>query len=262
MADELALGGLRIEHGSDTLLDGVALCARAGRVTGLVGPSGSGKSLTLRAALGLVDLHPGLCAGVVRLTAGALVIEPTLEPAGPRRERAFGPLRQRVSYVQQDAAASLDPLRRVGAQLAALRRPTGAPVDEALQRAGFTVPDARDVMASYPHQLSGGMAQRVALAAAWVRGASMLLADEPTTGLDAEVQRQVLADLRAQADAGMGVLIVSHDLRWLTRLADEVTVLDGGRMVERWEGAPPHRASSEAGQRLLDAERARPAAFS
>ncbi|MEQ1503154.1 MAG: ATP-binding cassette domain-containing protein [Myxococcota bacterium] len=234
-SDRLTLRGLRIDHRGRTLVDGVSLDWAVGSVVGLVGSSGSGKTLTCRALVGMVDLDPGVVAGVLGVHLGPVVHQPQLGGTRAARDRAFRPLRGAVvGYLPQDAPATLDPFARIGAQVASAARLGRVDADPQrwLIDAGFSPSDAARVAAGWPHQLSGGMAQRVGIALALARGSRLLIADEPVTGLDAPLQRRVLRELRALADRGVGVLLVTHGLRALIDLADQVVVMDAGRVVE------------------------------
>ncbi len=247
MAD-LELRGLRVGAGARELVRGVDLRVAPGELLGVVGASGSGKSLTARALLGLVP--PELTVEAELTVPGT----PPLRPyalVGRAREAAFRGLRGRVvGLLPQDAGLSLDPFRTVGAQL----RRVGAgqddgAVDRALRGAGFAEPAA--VRDRYPHELSGGMAQRAALATLLITGCPFLVCDEPTTGLDAAVQRALMGTLSDLAQAGRGVVVVSHALRWLHRGADRVVVFADGQVVEEAQRGEP--LTTEAGRRLAAA---------
>ncbi|WP_354644836.1 ABC transporter ATP-binding protein [Kitasatospora camelliae] len=199
--------GLRVEVAGRPLVDGVSLCVLPGRVTALVGASGSGKTTT---GLALLGEYPD----------GARVTGRVDVPAGA------------VGYVPQHPATALNPARRVGALLrdiARLRGGGSARVREALGRAQLADPD--EVLGRYPHQLSGGQQQRVVLAQALLAGARVLVADEPTTGQDVLTKRRMVGELSAVVRQGVGLLLLSHDLDVVRELADEVVVLDGGRVV-------------------------------
>ena len=220
--DRLVLEGLQVQAGSRHLVRGVGLTVRGGEVVGLVGPSGSGKTLTARALLGLVDFAPGVVAADLTLTCEGRDHRPydPLPTRRTEREHAFREVRGALlGYLPQDAPGSLDPAQRVGRPIEAVAARAGQPGDARvwLERAGFSADEAPVVLQRFPHQLSGGMAQRVAIALALARGSRFLVADEPTTGLDAAVQRQLVHTFRRLADEGLGVLIVTHDLRWLAR---------------------------------------------
>ncbi|MCP2167791.1 ATP-binding cassette domain-containing protein [Goodfellowiella coeruleoviolacea] len=222
---------------------GVSLRVAAGECLALVGESGSGKSVTARALLGLAQRQ-------ARVSATRLEIAGRDARAWTRRDwrRARGRL---VGFVQQDALGALDPLRRIGQELAeALRlhhRLTPARLCrrsvELLESVG--VPDPARRLDQYPHELSGGLRQRVLIATALAGRPAFLVADEPTTALDTTVQRQLLALLREITEAGTGVLLISHDLAAVGAVADRVAVLRDGRIVEQGPtrqvlGAPAH----------------------
>ena len=243
---ELRVEGLTVRAGARTLLDGVDLQLRTGEVVGMVGSSGSGKSVTTRAILGLLPFQPGRVAGSVLLADGMNTVD-------ARTEADFAALRGgAVGLLFQDARASLDPMWTVGRQLRAVSALAGGDGDPAgpLRAAGF--PDPERVAGLYPHELSGGMAQRAAIAVALARRSRFLLADEPTTGLDPSVQRAVLTELRRLADAGMGILFITHDLRLLPGFADRLVVMDAGRIVEAVDTVADLRG---AGKALVDATR-------
>ncbi|MDP2310601.1 MAG: ATP-binding cassette domain-containing protein [Pseudomonadota bacterium] len=240
MADELVATGLRIVAGAHTLVHDATFRVGAGEIVALVGASGSGKTVTARALLGMLPFSPGCVAGTLAVTVNGAT-------STPRTEAEFRPLRGgAIGLLWQDARAALDPLRTVGAQVSAAATLAGAPAapDTALARAGFGDPSR--VARLYPHALSGGMAQRAAIAVALARNSRFLVADEPTTGLDPSVQRAILGQLRLLADAGVGLLFITHDLRLLPGFATRVLVMDAGRIVEE--------AASTAG--LLGAGRA------
>ncbi|MFB7176659.1 ABC transporter ATP-binding protein [Streptomyces sp. NPDC056257] len=205
---------LRIEIGGRAVVDGVSLTARAGRVTAVIGPSGSGKTTTGLALLG--EYPPGA------RVEGAV-----------RTERAGV-----VGYVPQHPGAVLNPARRIGALLGDVaarrgggRREVRGRVLEALELA--RLPDPARTLRRFPHQLSGGQQQRVVLAQALLLGAGVIVADEPTTGQDALTKQAVVAELAALAARGIAVVLLSHDMDVVRRLADEVVVMREGRVVER-----------------------------
>ncbi|MBC9926696.1 MULTISPECIES: ABC transporter ATP-binding protein [unclassified Leucobacter] len=231
MSDLLRINELRVFADSQELLAGVDLHVAAGECVALVGDSGSGKSLIARAALGLLP------AGLRAETSTHEVLGHDMRQAP---ERAWQRVRGvDAGYVHQDALGALDPLMRVGAQTAAtLRRhhlggrvERAAAAEASLARAGLS--DAAIAARSWPHELSGGMRQRALIAGGLVASPRLLVADEPTTALDATVQRRVLEMLRAQLEEGnLGLLLVSHDLGAVGRIADRVLVVSGGRIVE------------------------------
>jgi ABC-type dipeptide/oligopeptide/nickel transport system ATPase component len=257
---ELILRGLRILAGEREIVADSALTVRSGECVAVVGSSGSGKTLTARAALGLVDLEPGVVAAELEIRSDEGVFHPyhPFPRSRQARDRAFEGIRGSiVGYLPQDGRASLDPLQRVGAQVTACARLNRADADPDawLRKAGFADPAA--VSSAWPHELSGGMAQRVALAQALARGSRILLADEPTTALDPTLQAEILASLRALVDAGLGLAFITHDLRLLPGVADRVVCMDGGRVVEELPATAVARGevTSAPARRLLEATR-------
>ncbi|GAA0403388.1 ABC transporter ATP-binding protein [Microbispora corallina] len=214
----------------------------AGECLAVVGESGSGKSVTARTLLGLAG--PG-----ARVRADTLSFEGrdlrALTPREWRRLRG-----RRIGYVLQDALTSLDPLRRVGDEVAEPLEvhglATGDDLDDQvvalLAEAG--VPDPETRFLQYPHELSGGLRQRALIASAIAARPSLLIADEPTTALDVTVQAQVLDLLDARRRDGTAVLLISHDLAVVARMADRVTIMYGGLVVE--EGPAADLLSSPA----------------
>lgn len=225
------LRGLRIDGPGGSIVRGLDLEVAPGECVAIVGESGAGKSLS---ALALVGLVP---AGL-SWSADALEIDGT--PAASLTERQWRALRgQRIALVSQDALVSLDPLRRVGAEVAepvrihepAVRGSALADrVHESLER--VSMPEAADRARQYPHELSGGLRQRALIASALAANPAVLVADEPTTALDATVQVRVLDLLRRIADDGVAVVFISHDLGAVARVADRVVVMHEGRVVE------------------------------
>ncbi|MET8976852.1 ABC transporter ATP-binding protein [Streptomyces sp. NPDC004539] len=221
----LSVRGLRV-RGRDgrTLVRDVGFDLRAGETLGVVGESGSGKTLTARAVLGV--LAPGLRAEGQVLFDGAELLG--------RRERELRPLRgTRLAMVLQDPFTALNPLQTVGAHLRESLAPTDRTPAEIARRLGEVGLDAGTVAGKYPFQLSGGMRQRVAIAAALARDPDLLVADEPTTALDVTTQAEVLALLRRlQAERGMALLLVTHDLRVAFDVCHRVLVLYAGSVLE------------------------------
>lgn len=223
------------------VVDDLNLDLPAGRITGLVGASGSGKTLTALALMGLTD--PGAFA--VRMTTLAL----GEERIDTRARHALRALRgRRIAMVFQDPATALDPVMTIGSQLArTLRRLAGVRGPAARRRAcdalasvGFEDPDS--MLRRYPHELSGGMRQRCAIAMAQAVRPNVLIADEPTTALDPITQEGVLRELeRLATESDIAVLLISHDLRLMARYADDVHVMQQGRIVERTSGRRLHR---------------------
>jgi peptide/nickel transport system ATP-binding protein len=204
-------------------LDGADLVVDAGETVGIVGESGSGKS-TLGSAVG------GLLPRTARRAAGSLAVAGEqvfdLPSKDLRRVR-----RERLGFVFQDPIGSLDPTMRVGAQLRLVRGNGGGDPLSHLERVRLA--DPRRVARAYPHQLSGGMAQRVAIALAMARTPRLLVADEPTAALDSQVREEVLdVVFSLTEDSGTSILWLSHDLGAVARRCSRVAVMYGGRVVE------------------------------
>ncbi|GAA4682946.1 dipeptide ABC transporter ATP-binding protein [Streptomyces youssoufiensis] len=220
-----------------------------GEVLGLVGESGSGKSTVGLAALGLHD------AARTRVT-GSIQVGGT-EIVGASEKRLCAVRGSRAAMVFQDALAALSPFHTVGAQLAeayrlhhpgAGRAAARERASEMLERVAIPAARARD----YPHQFSGGMRQRVMIAMALVNSPDLLIADEPTTALDARVQRQVLHLLdELRREHGTAVLLVTHDVGVVVEMADRMLVLRGGREVEQGPAEKLLTAASEPYTRAL-----------
>ncbi|ROS48420.1 ABC transporter ATP-binding protein [Frigoribacterium sp. PhB24] len=228
-SDDLVVERLHVAFGRVTAVDDVSFSLRPGECVALVGESGSGKSVTARALLGLTG-------GTVTADALRLGGDDLLTLTERRWRGVRGP---RVGLVLQDALVSLDPLRPVGREIDdALRlhtrlTPTArrARVLEALTEVGMPDPEVRRGLRS--GELSGGLRQRALIAAALALRPGVIVADEPTTALDAEVQRLVVDRLAALRDGGTAVLAISHDLGVVRRLADRVVVMRDGRVVEQ-----------------------------
>jgi peptide/nickel transport system ATP-binding protein len=219
---------------------------------GIVGESGSGKSMTARAILRLVP-PPG------EVAAGRLQFEGTDLLAAD--ERAIRELRgRRIALVLQDARFSLNPVMSVGDQVAesySVHRPVARA--EARRQAlamlrAVHIRDPERVYDAYPHELSGGMGQRIMIAMMLIPEPDLLIADEPTSALDVTVQMQVLAildDLVTQR--GMGLIFISHDLNLVASFCDRLLVMYGGRIVESIEAGKLHEARHPYTRGLLDA---------
>ncbi|WP_308282931.1 ABC transporter ATP-binding protein [Pseudonocardia nigra] len=213
-------------------VDGVSLQLAQGRTLGIVGESGSGKSVLIRSIMGLLPRRGVHTSGSVRL-AGRSILDLTDDELS----RVWG---REIGLVPQDPQTALNPVLRVGRQLAEpLRRHLGMGRREAKDRAAellaqVRVPDPRRRLDQFPHELSGGLRQRVAIAMAIACCPRLLLADEPTTALDVTVQAQIL-DLLADiiTDQDMSMILVTHDLAVIANCADEVAVMYAGKIVER-----------------------------
>jgi peptide/nickel transport system permease protein len=231
----LVVEDLRVSYpgpdGDRVVVDGVSLTARRGEVLGLVGESGSGKSQTAFAILGL--LSPPATVGAGRLDFADLDLT-SLDGRGWNRLRG-----KRIGYVPQEPMSNLDPSFRIGFQLVEpMRRHLGlssaaarAKALELLDRVGIADPER--VLRAYPHQISGGMAQRVLIAGAVSCDPDLLIADEPTTALDVTVQAEVLDLMRSlQREREMGMILVTHDFGVVADICDRVAVMRAGRIVE------------------------------
>jgi peptide/nickel transport system ATP-binding protein len=212
-------------------VDGVDLQLRRGEVVALIGESGSGKSVTLRS---LLRLHPPRRSTMTgrMVVAGQDVL--ALSPS------ALADYRGRVaSMIFQEPLLALDPVYPVGAQIVeSIRRHERVSASEARQRAlalfeRVRIPSPERRLQAYPHEMSGGMRQRAMIALALACRPQLLLADEPTTALDATVQIQILLLLRElQRDLGLGVVFVTHDIGAAVEVADRIAVMYAGRIVE------------------------------
>ncbi len=231
----LAVEGLvtefRTRKGVARAVDGVSFALGRGEILGLVGESGSGKSVTGFSLLGLVEPPGRVAAGSIRLEGRDLV---------GLGERALRGLRgRRIAMVFQDPMMTLNPVLTVGWQMTLALRAHGRVGDRdarargvaALARVGIPSPEAR--FDAYPHELSGGMRQRVAIAVALLHDPAVLIADEPTTALDVSIQAQILHEARGLArEQGVAIIWISHDLATVSSLADRIAVMYAGRIVE------------------------------
>jgi peptide/nickel transport system ATP-binding protein len=216
--------------------DGVSLAVDRGEVLGLVGESGSGKSVTGFAILGLVDPPGRIVAGSVRFRGEQLIGRPEAEL---RRLRG-----RDIAMVFQDPMMTLNPVLRIDTQMIEAitahervsARAARARARAALAAVGIAWPDER--LLAYPHQLSGGMRQRVAIAIALLHRPALVIADEPTTALDVTTQSQIVAQMQALcAEAGTALIWITHDLALISGFADRVAVMYAGRIVEQGPAA-------------------------
>ncbi|MCR2783221.1 MULTISPECIES: ABC transporter ATP-binding protein [unclassified Microbacterium] len=205
----------------------------AGSTLAILGESGSGKSVTAQTIMGLLDTPPG------RVTGGEIILDGrdllTMDAASRRAVSAEG-----IAMVFQDALSALNPVYTVGGQIAELLRVRrGMKRREAWDRAvelmnRVRIPAAAQRAKDYPHQFSGGMRQRIMIAMAIALDPQVLIADEPTTALDVTVQAQIMELLvQLQAETGMGLVLITHDLGVVAEVADQVAVMYAGRLVER-----------------------------
>ncbi|WP_370674147.1 ATP-binding cassette domain-containing protein [Pleomorphomonas sp. PLEO] len=260
MADLLRIENLSISHAGRRLVSGVSLGLAAGERVGLIGESGSGKSLTALAAIGL--LPEGMTASGSVLLAGQEVVGTADRDVVRLRGTA-------VATIFQEPLTALDPLMRIGDQIAEVLRRRARRDGRSISRndlatevsalmARVALPDPARLARSYPHQMSGGQRQRAAIAMALACRPSLLIADEPTTALDVTTQAEVLKLLETLVrEENMGLLFISHDLPVVGTAVDRVLVLRAGELVEEGEvakvfGQPRHPYT----QGLVEAARA------
>jgi oligopeptide transport system ATP-binding protein len=222
----------RMPTGTVVANDRVNYQLDAGETLAILGESGSGKSVSAQAIMGIIDSPPGFITGGAVRYRGIDLLQ---LPEG-RRRTVRG---NHISIIFQDALTALNPVFTVGFQIAEMFRVhRGTSKDEARKAAvelmdRVRIPSARDRLDAYPHEFSGGMRQRVMIAMALALDPAVLIADEPTTALDVTVQAQVmdlLADL--QKETGMGLILITHDLGVVAEVADRVAVMYAGRIVE------------------------------
>ena len=232
MSDKhLIVEGLSIEFDGQTVVHNLSFTLAPGKTLALVGESGSGKSVTARSLIGLAGAGARVSARTLSYGGQDLL---GLSERGWRRLRGKG-----IGFVLQDALVSLDPLRAVGKEILEVlkahnwgdRRSRGERVIELLDKVG--VPEPRLRARQRPDQLSGGLRQRALIASALALSPGLVIADEPTTALDATVQAQILEVLQEIKARGDSLLIISHDLAVVAQLADEVLVLRHGVTVEQ-----------------------------
>ncbi|HZF86033.1 MAG TPA: ABC transporter ATP-binding protein [Burkholderiaceae bacterium] len=245
----LTVDDVRVEfntrRGRAMVLNGVSFEARAGETLCIVGESGCGKSMTALTVLGLVPQPPG------RVSGGRVLFgDEDLLRASPERLRAVRG--NRISMIFQEPMTSLNPVFTVGEQIAESlrlhagldRRAAHARAVEMLRQVGIPAPERR--VDEYPHQLSGGMRQRVMIAMALACRPDILIADEPTTALDVTVQAQIFDLLRElQAERGTAIVLITHDMGAVAEMADRVIVMYAGRVIEQGTtdevlGSPQH----------------------
>ena len=223
---------LHTRRGVIHAVDGVSLRIEAGETLALVGESGCGKTMTALSVIGLVPKPPGVIEGGQVLLAGDDLVGKSDEAM--RRLRG-----DRLGMVFQEPMTSLDPVFTIGTQLVETvlaHREVGRAEARALAVAMLKrvqIPEAERRMESYPHELSGGMRQRVMIAIALLNRPDLLIADEPTTALDVTTQAQILALMRElRAEFGMALLLITHALGVVAEMADRVAVMYAGRVVE------------------------------
>ena len=212
-------------------VEDVSFSVASGKILGLVGESGSGKSMTGFSIMGLIDAPGRVVSGRILLGGRDLL---ALAPEEMRQIRG-----NRIAMIFQDPMMTLNPVLRIDTQMVEAirahadvsRAAARARAREALARVGIPAPDAR--LSAYPHQFSGGMRQRVAIAIALLNQPELIIADEPTTALDVTIQGQILFELQQLARAsGTALIWISHDLSLMAGLADAISVMYAGRIVE------------------------------
>jgi peptide/nickel transport system ATP-binding protein len=264
----VAIGGPR---NATNVLRGASLEVGTGEVRGLVGESGAGKSMLGRAVLGLLPANAVISHGTIEFEGRDLVAMPE-----PERRSLLG---RRIALIPQDPMTSLNPVKRVGGQIAALlRHHLALSKRDALERATellaeVAIREPRRVLELYPHEISGGMRQRMLIAMAFACDPGLVIADEPTTALDVTVQRQVLQLVeRLRQRHGAAILFVTHDLGVVAKICKTMTVLHAGRVLEEGETAevlarprPPYtralRAATPRADRPAEALRPVPPAL-
>jgi len=219
------------EDGLVQAVEGVSLSIERGETLAIVGESGSGKSVTAQAIMGLIDRKTATVTGEIWLDGEELIGLPADDLQALRGAQ--------VAMIFQDPMSSLHPFYRVGDQITeAINAHRSMPAKaareialEMLRRVG--IPAAERRIDDYPHQLSGGMRQRVMIAMALINAPKLLIADEPTTALDVTVQAQILELIKSlQVEFGITVIMITHDLGIVADVADDVAVMYGGRIVE------------------------------
>ena len=213
-------------------LDKVSFTLERGKVLGIVGESGSGKSVTAFSLMNLLEPPGRIASGSIRFKGEELI-----NASAKRWNQLRG---DRLAMVFQDPMMSLNPVMRIGAQLAetiaihskAGRKEIDERVCSVLQRVGISAPAER--MRAYPHELSGGMRQRVAIASAIINAPDLIIADEPTTALDVTIQGQILYEMKQLVrTSGTALLWITHDISLVKDLADHLCVMYAGRIIEQ-----------------------------
>lgn len=228
----LQVENLSVSIGNVQPLEGISFAVERGQILGLVGESGSGKSLTALAVTGLLPLIGGrISAGEVRFEGQdmARLPEPALRALRGRR----------IGFVTQNPMTAMDPVQRIGAQVDVVSRlHLGLTAAQARARTvdlltQLRIPEAAAVCDAYPHQLSGGMKQRIVIAMALAGEPDLIVADEPTTALDVTVQAQIIHILASLVrERGLGLVLITHDMGVVAQCCDSVAVLYAGRLAE------------------------------
>ena len=240
----LDIRGITAVSNAGPVLRNVSLSVNQGEAMALVGESGAGKSTIAKAVLGILP-------AAIRVTAGEILFEGNDLLTLPAQQM-LKLLGVRIALIPQDPQTALNPARRIGDQMTdGLRLRAKLSRDEANSRAlallnDVHIHDPEKVLRRYPHELSGGMRQRVLIAQAFSLNPDVIIADEPTTALDVTVQKQVLRLIRQlQRDHHTTLLFVSHDLGVVAQICDRITVLYGGKILEQGRtadvlGKPAH----------------------
>jgi oligopeptide transport system ATP-binding protein len=225
----------RTREGVAKAINGVSFDLREGETVAILGESGSGKSVTAQAIMGILDTPPGYITGGEIRYCGTNILTLSEE----RRRKIRGP---EISMVFQDALSALNPVFPVGWQIAEMfRQHRGMNKTDALGQAvrlmeRVAIPGAKQRVRAYPHQFSGGMRQRIMIAMSIALDPAVLIADEPTTALDVTVQSQIMRLLKdLQEERKMGLILITHDLGVVADVADRIAVMYAGRIVEQAE---------------------------
>ncbi len=234
---DLGVGYPQADGSVKKVVDAVSFHVDSGEVLGIVGESGSGKSQTAFTILGLLPDNAVVTGGAISFD-GAYTVAPGDDHV--RQARMNGLRGKRISYIPQEPMSNLDPAFTIGSQLVRpMVRVLGISKAEARKRAldllaSVGIPEPKRTFAAYPHEVSGGMAQRVLIAGAFSCEPDLIIADEPTTALDVTVQAEVLDVLRAlQVRTGLGVILVTHNFGVVADVCDRVAVMQSGRLVEQ-----------------------------
>ena len=239
-----------LRRSPERLLRSVSLSVQAGEVHGLVGESGAGKSMIGKAILGILPPALRIVEGEIWLDGENLLAMPA-----DTRRRVIG---AKAALIPQDPLTALNPSHRIGPQITdRLVDILGWEKARAAERAvelldEVHIDDPERVMARYPHELSGGMRQRVLIASAFAANPKLVIADEPTTALDVTVQKQILRLIREmQQRHGTAMLFVTHDLGVVSKICQRLTVLFAGKIVEQADTAAFFKAPAHAYSRAL-----------
>lgn len=224
---KLSIQHLTLRFNSRLIVDDLSLDVDAGEIVGLVGESGSGKSMTATSVLGLAPRLGFTVSGSITLDGTELV---------GASDRLLRNIRgRRIAMIFQSPSGAFNPVMRVGEVFERTLRLHGVASDEVAARAARSCEEVLLpplVLRRYPHQLSGGQLQRVAIALALALDAEVLLADEPTSALDVTVQAEILTLLTALRTKGLAILLITHDLGVVAQVADRIAVMRAGELVE------------------------------